>query len=88
MFSTEPLFSDKALHHQLRSLADLTVPCVRVINTLLRLVHGGSHGTGFRSDFSTKSTCACEQSDIEDEVEHADLKSRKQNKQMSKNNDC
>ena len=51
MFSTEPLFSDKALHHQLRSLADLTVPCGRVINTLLRLVHGGSHGAGFRSDF-------------------------------------
>ena len=100
MFSTESLFSDKALHHQLRSLADLTVPCVRVINTLLRLVHGGSHGTGFRSDSSSfrsnsttrytsnKRSCACEQSDIDDEVEHEELKSRKQNKQMSKINDC
>ena len=93
MFLTEPLFSDKALHHQLRSLADLTVPCGRVINTLLRLVHGGSHGTGFRSDFSTKQTstrrsCAYEHSDIEDEVEHEELKSRRQNKQTSKDKDC
>jgi len=50
LFSTEPLFSDKAVHQYFRSLADLTVPCGRVINTLLRLVHEGSHGTDFRSD--------------------------------------
>ena len=31
-FSTEPLFSDKALHHHFRSLSDLTIPCGRVIN--------------------------------------------------------
>ena len=70
-FSTEPLFSDKALRPQFRSLADLTVPCGRVINTLLRLVHGGSHGTGFRtSRFATPSeqerAQVWEQTDIDD----------------------
>ena len=78
-FSTEELFSDKGLHHHYTSLADLTVPCGRVINTLVRLVHGGSHGTGFRSDtrsrryptttnMAIERTQNCDQSDIEDEI--------------------
>ena len=58
-FSTEELFSDMGLHQHYTSLADLTVPCGRVINTLVRLVHGGSHGTGSRcsrSDFLSNPT--------------------------------
>ena len=97
-FSTEELFSDKGLHHHYTSLADLTVPCGRVINTLVRLVHGGSHGTGFRSDtrsrryptttnMAIERTQNCDQSDIEDEIISHEVKTRKESRIQQSNDD-
>ena len=87
-FSTGPLFSDKALRQQYRSLADVAVLFGRVINTLLRLVHGGGHGIGFRSGFRISTAAPSEtndnertqkwgQSDIADEITSHDVKTRK-----------
>ena len=97
-FSTEELFSDKGLHHHYTSLADLTVPCGRVINTLVRLVHGGSHGTGLRSDtrsrryptatnMAIERTQNCDQSDIEDEIISHEVKTRKEARIQQTNDD-
>ena len=69
-FSTEALFTDNRIEGRYRTLHEVSVPSSRVINTLLRLVHGGSHGPGAPQarSFSTHecSTVMNEQSDIED----------------------